>query len=79
MNVITKEQKQLVTLYAVGVQLWGDTMDIPKDSSIIKRIAINFSCGVMKIILEDSLKRLEDGLTADDWRELLSDIKNKAS
>lgn len=79
MKTITAEQKKLVTLYAVGVQLWGDTMDIPKDSSILERIAINFSRGVMKITLEDSLKRLEDGLTEEDWRELLNDIRNKAS
>lgn len=79
MKTITKEQKQLVTLYAVGVQLWGDTMDIPEDSSILARIAIDFSRRVMKIMLEDSLKRLEDELTEEDWRELLNDIRNKAS
>lgn len=79
MNEITKEQKQIVTLYATGMQIWDNTIDIPKDSSIVEKLTLAFTYGVMRIVLDSALKRLEDGLTKDEWRELLNDIRTKAS
>jgi hypothetical protein len=80
LNSITKEQKQLVTLYALGKRIWNDSYnDILKDSPCLHKFVLTFSYEIMKRELNNMFEGLEDGLTDDDWRELLNDIRNKAS
>ena len=80
MKTITAEQKRLVTLYALGKRIWADSYkDILKDSPCLHKFVLTFSYEVMKRELDNMFKGLEDGLTDDDWRELLNDIRSKTS
>ena len=80
MKTITKEQKQLVTLYALGKRIWDDSYkDILKDSPFLHKLVLTFSYEVIKRELDTMLNGLEDGLTDEEWKTLLDDIRNKAS
>lgn len=80
MKSITAEQKRLVTLYALGKRIWDDSYkDILKDSPCLHKLVLTFSYEVIKRELDNMFDGLEDGLTDEDWKALLDDIKNKAS
>ena len=80
MKSITAEQKRLVTLYALGKRIWADSYkDILKDSPCLHKLVLTFSYEVIKKELDSMLEGLEDGLTEEDWKTLLDDIRNKAS